>query len=43
MCIYSVNTPSVGVVELVEYFCTHPDIYVVASEEDSDFVVEDVE
>ena len=43
MCIYSLYTPSVGVVELVEYFCTHPDIYVVASEEDPNFVVEDVE
>ena len=27
-------------VGLVEYFCTHPDIYVVASEKDPDFVVE---
>jgi len=30
-------------VGLVDYFCTHLDIYVVASEEDPDFVVEDVE
>ena len=43
MCIYSVYTPSVGAVGLAEYVCTHPDIYVVASEEDPDFVVEDVE
>ena len=42
MCIYSVYIPSVGVVGLAEYICTHP-IYVVDSEEDPDFVVEDVE
>ena len=37
-------TPSVDGVGLVEYFCTHP-IYICAfsSEEDPDFVVEDVE
>ena len=36
-------SPSVGGVGLVEYFCTHPDIYVVASEKDPNFIVEDVE
>ena len=37
-------TPFVDGVGLVEYFCTHP-IYVCgfSSEEDPDFVVEDVE
>jgi hypothetical protein len=37
--------PSVGVVGLVEYLCTHP-IYIYlrfSSEEDPNFVVEDVE
>jgi len=34
----------VGVVELVEYFCTHPIyIYGFASEEDPEFIPEDVE
>ena len=37
-------TPSMGEVGLVEYFCTHP-IYICgfSSEEDPDFVAEDVE
>ena len=37
------DTPSVDGVGLVEYFCTHP-IYICgfSSEEDPDFVVEDV-
>ena len=38
---YSVYTPSVGVVELAEYVCTHP--YLIFTEEDPDFVPEDVE
>ena len=43
MCIF-VLSPSVDGVGLVEYFCTHL-IYICAfsSEEDPDFVVEDVE
>ena len=28
---------------LAEYFCTHPDLYVVFTEEDPDFVPENVE
>jgi hypothetical protein len=41
---YSVLSPSVGGVGLVEYFRTHP-IYICgfSSEEDPDFVPEDVE
>ena len=42
MCIYFISS-SVEEVGLVEYFCTHTDIYVVSSEEDPDFIVEDVE
>jgi hypothetical protein len=38
--LYSVYTPSVGVVGLAEYICTHPLIF---TEEDPDFVPEDVE
>ena len=42
--VYLCYPPSVDGVGLVEYFCTHP-IYIsgFASEEDPDFVVEDVE
>jgi hypothetical protein len=37
---FSVITPSAGVVGLVEYLCTHPIyIYVVFSEEDPDYVI----
>ena len=37
-------SPSVDGVGLVEYFCTHPIyIYHFASEEDPDFIVEDIE
>ena len=38
--LYSVYSPSVGVVGLAEYVCTHPLIF---TEEDPDFVHEDVE
>ena len=38
---YSVYTPSVGVVELAEYFCTHPCL--IFTKEDPDFIPEDVE
>ena len=38
---YSVYTPSVGVVGLTEYVCTHPILNF--TEEDPDFVPEDVE
>ena len=43
-CAYLYYSPSVDGVRLVEYFCTHP-IYICgfSSEEDLDFVVEDVE
>ena len=40
--LYSVYTPSVGVVGLAEYVCTHP-ILNFFSEEDPDYVPEDVE
>ena len=33
--------PSVGVVELAEYVCTHPCL--IFTEEDSDFIPEDIE
>jgi hypothetical protein len=36
-------SPSVGGVELVEYVCTHPCLTNCFSEEDPDFVPEDVE
>jgi hypothetical protein len=36
-------SPSVGGVELVEYVCTHPCLINCFSEEDPDFVPEDVE
>jgi hypothetical protein len=36
-------SPSVGGVELVEYVCTHPCLINYFSEEDPDFVLEDVE
>jgi hypothetical protein len=36
-------SPSVGGVELVEYVCTHPRLINCFSEEDPDFVPEDVE
>ena len=36
MCIYSVYTPSVGVVGLAEYVCTHPCL--IFTEEDPDFI-----
>jgi hypothetical protein len=35
-------SPSVGVVGLVEYFCTHP-CYLCCSVEDPDFIAEDIE
>ena len=38
---YSVYTLSVGVVGLAEYACTHP--YLIFTEEDPDFIPEDVE
>jgi hypothetical protein len=41
MYMYSVYTTSVGVVELVEYVCTHPCL--IFTEEDPDFIPEDVE
>ena len=40
--LYSIYTPSVGVVGLAEYVCTHP-ILNFFSEEDPDYVPEDVE
>ena len=39
--LYSAYTPSVGVVGLAEYVCTHP--FLIFTEEDPDFVPEDVE
>ena len=39
--LYSIYTPSVGVVGLAEYVCTHPILIFI--EEDPDFVPEDVE
>jgi hypothetical protein len=36
-------SPSVGGVELVEYFCAHPCLTYCFSEEGPDFVPEDVE
>ena len=39
--LYSVYTPSVGVVGLTEYVCTHPCL--IFTEEDPDFIPEDVE
>jgi hypothetical protein len=36
-------SPSVGVVKLVEYVCTHPCLINCFSEEDPDFVSEDAE
>jgi hypothetical protein len=36
-------SPSVGGVELVEYVCAHPCLTNCFSEEDPDFVLEDVE
>ena len=39
--LYSVYTPSVGVVALAEYVCTHPILNFY--KEDPDFVPEDVE
>ena len=41
MCIYSVDTPSVGVVELAKYVCTHP--YLIFTEEDPELLPEDVD
>ena len=41
MCMYSVYTPSVGVVGLAEYVVLTP--YLIFTEEDPDFVPEDVE
>ena len=41
MCMNSVYTPSVGVVGLAEYVCTHPCL--IFTEEDPDFIPEDVE
>ena len=41
LCMYSVYTPSVGVVRLAEYVCTHPCLIFI--EEDPDFIPEDVE
>ena len=38
---YSVYTPSVGVVGLAEYVRTHP-FFLIFTEEDPDFVPEDV-
>ena len=38
---YSAYTPSVSMVGLAEYVCTHPIIYF--TEEDPDFVPDDVE
>ena len=39
--LYSVYTPSVGVVGLAEYVCTHPCL--IFTEEDPDFIPVDVE
>ena len=39
--LYSVYTPSVDVVGLAEYICTHP--YLIFTEEDPEFIPEDVE
>ena len=41
LCMNSVYTPSVGVVEFAEYVCTHPCL--IFTEEDSDFIPEDIE
>ena len=41
LCMYSVYTPSVGVVGLAEYICTHPCL--IFTEEDPDFIPEDIE
>ena len=41
---YSAYTPSVGVVGLAEYVCTHPILYFYrGTEEDPDFVPDDAE
>ena len=40
MCMYSVYTPSVGVVGLAEYVCTHPCL--IFTKEDSDLIPEDI-
>ena len=40
MCIIFCLYPSVGVIGLAEYVCTHPILF---TEEDLDFVPEDVE
>ena len=42
LSLYSVYTPSVGVVGLADYVCTHP-LFLIFTEEDPDFVPEDVE
>ena len=39
--LYSIFTPSVGVIGLAEYICTHPILNF--TEEDPDFIPEDVE
>ena len=41
MYIYSIYTPSVGMVELAEYVCTHP--YLIFTEEDPELLPEGVE
>jgi hypothetical protein len=43
MCIILFISPSVGGVGLVEYVCAHPCLTNYFSEEDPDFVLEDVE
>ena len=41
MYIYFVYTPSVDMVELAEYVCTHP--YLIFTEEEPELLPEDVE